>query len=72
MSIQMTATTTPQEIGTHALRRAVHYADKAEQHATGGAANMAANSTTITTYTGLAALYAEMAKAAAALTGNGK
>ncbi|WP_031058643.1 hypothetical protein [Streptomyces sp. NRRL F-5702] len=68
MSIQMTATTTPQEIGTHALRRAVHYADKAEQYTTGGPANLAANETVITTYTGLAALYADLATAAAALT----
>ncbi|MEU3204266.1 hypothetical protein ABZ702_10350 [Streptomyces cyaneofuscatus] len=61
---------TPQEIGTHALNKAVHYADKADRYAGGTFAGAEANAEHIAIYGGLATVYADIAKAAAALTDN--
>lgn len=58
---------TPQDIGTHALGKAVEYADKAARRAVTGAEQ---NADYIAIYGGLATVYADIAKAAAALTNN--
>ncbi|MFJ1788358.1 hypothetical protein ACIOML_29140 [Streptomyces anulatus] len=63
-------TKTPQEIGAHALAKAVRYADWADWHATGGRGTDEFNDGRIAVYGGLAAVYAEVAKAAAAVADN--
>ncbi|MEU2800254.1 hypothetical protein [Streptomyces sp. NPDC007117] len=59
---------TPQDIGTHALNRAVEWAGKAHRMAEPGPGTAEANATIIAAYSGLATAYADIAKAAAALT----
>ncbi|MGC4927230.1 hypothetical protein [Streptomyces sp. DT117] len=61
---------TPQEIGTHALNQAVHYADKAGRYANSTFVGVQENAGHIAVFSGLAAAYADVAKAAAALTDN--
>lgn len=61
---------TPQEIGTHALNRAVQWAGKAHRMAEPGPGTAESNAAIIAAYSGLAAVYADIAKAAAALTAN--
>ncbi|WDT90757.1 hypothetical protein H0E86_03840 [Streptomyces sp. SCSIO-PteL053] len=58
---------TPQTIGAHALNRAVEWAGKAHRMAEPGPGTAEANATIISAYSGLAAAYADIAKAAAAL-----
>ncbi|MEI5032437.1 hypothetical protein RB201_04350 [Streptomyces sp. S1A(2023)] len=62
-----TETTTPQDIGARALTRAVEYADKASRYANGTFTGVQENAPVIAVYGGLATVYAEVAKAAAAL-----
>ncbi|WP_128817431.1 hypothetical protein [Streptomyces sp. S063] len=59
---------TPQEIGTHALTKAVEYAGKADRLASSSFTSASQNSEHIAIYGGLATVYADIAKAAAALT----
>ncbi|MFD6801122.1 hypothetical protein [Streptomyces cyaneofuscatus] len=61
---------TPQEIGTHALSKAVHYADKADRFASTPISGVKEYADYIAIYGGLAKVYADIAKAAAALTDN--
>lgn len=61
---------TPQEIGTHALTRAVHYADKAAAYADFSAGSTEANAPLIAALGGLAGVYADIARAAALTTNN--
>lgn len=60
----------PQEIGAHALNKAVEYADKADRIASSSFTGASQNAEHIAIYGGLAAVYADIAKAAAALTEN--
>ncbi|WP_405479898.1 hypothetical protein [Streptomyces anulatus] len=69
MTTQTETTKTPQEIGAHALTKAVRYADWADWHATSGRGTDEFNHARIAVYGGLAAVYAEVAKAAAAVAG---
>ncbi|MBQ1118542.1 hypothetical protein [Streptomyces sp. C3-3] len=62
-----TETTTPQDIGTHALARAVEYADKAASYSGGTFSGVQENAPVVAVYSSLAAVYADVAKAAAAL-----
>ncbi|EGE43174.1 hypothetical protein GTY83_19065 [Streptomyces sp. SID4928] len=61
---------TPQEIGTHALAKAVVYADRADRYARSDRDIDEFMSSRITAYSGLATVYAEIAKAAAAIASN--
>ncbi|MEV1087999.1 hypothetical protein [Streptomyces microflavus] len=61
---------TPQEIGTRALTKAVEYADKADRFAGAPISGVKEYADYIAIYGGLAAVYADIAKAAAALTDN--
>ncbi|MFJ6239526.1 hypothetical protein ACIQH0_36200 [Streptomyces griseus] len=64
-----TETATPQAIGAHALTRAMEYADRASRYAAHDtAASLRQNEAAIAAFSGLAAVYADVAKAAAALT----
>ncbi|WP_069751618.1 hypothetical protein [Streptomyces sp. EN16] len=69
MTTQTETAMTPQEIGAHALAKAVKYADRADRYATSDRGTDEFNHARIAVYGGLAAVYAEVAKAAAALTG---
>ncbi|MFI9059814.1 hypothetical protein ACIGXQ_35650 [Streptomyces anulatus] len=60
-------TKTPQEIGAHALAKAVEHADR---YLTRPSGTVEENAGRIAMYGGLAGVYAHVAKAAAALTGN--
>ncbi|RPK77824.1 hypothetical protein [Streptomyces sp. ADI98-10] len=68
MGTQTTTTTTPQDISIRALTRAVEYADKARRMADPGVRTAEANAPVIAVYNSLATVYADVAKAAAALT----
>ncbi|WP_406190188.1 hypothetical protein OH791_33670 [Streptomyces anulatus] len=67
MTTQTETTKTPQEIGVHALAKAVKYADQADRYASSERGTDEFNHGRVATYGGLAAVYAEVAKAAAAL-----
>lgn len=58
---------TPQEIGTRALNKAVTLADKADRLASSSFTSASQNAEHIAIYGGLATVYADIAKAAAAL-----
>lgn len=58
---------TPQEIGAHALAKAVKYADRADRYASSDRGTDEFNHARVATYGGLATVYAEVAKAAAAV-----
>ncbi|MEU0977996.1 hypothetical protein ABZ488_02135 [Streptomyces griseus] len=65
------AAPTPQEIAAHALTRAMEYADRAGRFAAHDTAHsLRDNGAAITVYSGLATVYAEIAKAATALASN--
>lgn len=58
----------PQEIAAHALTRAMEYADRAGRFAAHDTAHsLRDNGAAIATFSGLATVYAEIAKAATAL-----
>ncbi|MYX15452.1 hypothetical protein GTY67_19015 [Streptomyces sp. SID8374] len=59
---------TPQEIGTHSLNKAVALADKADRLASSSFNSASQSAEHIAIYGGLATVYADIAKAAAALT----
>ncbi|WP_097867429.1 hypothetical protein [Streptomyces sp. rh34] len=59
---------TPQEIGTHALAKAVEHADRADRYVTRPFGSDKENHARIAMYGNLATAYAQIAKAAAALT----
>ncbi|RPK93788.1 hypothetical protein [Streptomyces sp. ADI98-10] len=59
---------TPQEIGTRALAKALEYADKADRLANATFSSVKQNADHIAIYGGLATVYADVAKAAAAFT----
>lgn len=63
-------TKTPQEIGAHALAKAVEHADQADRYVTRPFGTIAENNARIAMFGDLAAVYAHVAKAAAALTGD--
>ncbi len=67
MTTQTETTKTPQEIGAHALAKAVKYADRADRYANSGRGTDEINHSYIAAYGGLATVYAEVAKAAAAV-----
>ncbi|WP_406145001.1 hypothetical protein [Streptomyces anulatus] len=67
MTTQTETAKTPQEIGAHALAKAVKYADHADRYASSERCTDEFNQARIATYGGLAAVYAEVAKAAAAV-----
>ncbi|MFJ6438166.1 hypothetical protein [Streptomyces sp. NPDC091416] len=62
--------TSPQDTAARALTRAVHYADKAASYADGSTHNTEHNAPVIAALGGLAAVYADIAKAAALLANN--
>ncbi|MFJ5046374.1 hypothetical protein [Streptomyces sp. NPDC088719] len=61
---------TPQEIGTQALAKAVEHANRADRLASSSFTSASQNAEHIAIYGGLATIYADIAKAAAALTAN--
>lgn len=67
MTTQTETTKTPQEIGAHALAQAVKYAYRADRYASSDRGTDEFNHARVATYGGLAAVYAEVAKAAAAV-----
>ncbi|MFH9293861.1 hypothetical protein [Streptomyces sp. NPDC017520] len=69
MSETQTETTmTPQEIGAHALAKAVEHADRADRYLTRPFGTVEENTGRITLHGDLAAVYAHVATAAATLT----
>ncbi|MFF0506842.1 hypothetical protein ACFYUH_24995 [Streptomyces fimicarius] len=61
---------TPQEIGARALSKAAEYADKAERLAGSSFTSAKDNAEHIAIYSGLATVYADIAKAAALTSDN--
>ncbi|MFJ2707832.1 hypothetical protein ACIO3R_32230 [Streptomyces sp. NPDC087428] len=61
---------TPQEIGIHALAKAVEYADKADLYANATYSSVQQNAAHIAIYGDLATVYADIAKAAALTADN--
>ncbi|WP_097930901.1 MULTISPECIES: hypothetical protein [unclassified Streptomyces] len=65
MTTQTETTKTPQEIGVHALAKAVKYADQAARYSDTTFTGLEVNGPAIAAFTGLATVYADIAKAAA-------
>ena len=67
MTFAQTATTS-KEIGAHALSRAVRFADAASRYTEAGPGVAQQHAEIVALYSGLATVYADIAKAAASLT----